>query len=80
MDVVYMLDGIGGQKYLVIARDYLTGYPEARGLTSNDSVKVAKFLEQLIFARWGIPLKISVDGGPENRGWVQGLTELYGVN
>jgi hypothetical protein len=80
MDVVYMPDGTGGRKYLVVARDYMSGYPEAKGLTNNDSVSVARFLEQTVFARWGVPLKMSVDGGPENRGLVQELAKLYGIN
>jgi hypothetical protein len=46
-----MLDRISRQKYLVIVGDYLTGYLEVRGIISNNSVKVAKFLEQLIFIR-----------------------------
>ena len=64
----------------VVARDYMSGYPEAKGLTNNDSVSVARFLEQTVFARWGVPLMMLVDGGPENRGLVQELAKLYRIN
>ena len=80
VDVVYMPVGLAGKKFLVVARDYMSGYPEARALAENSSAKVAKFLEEDIFARWGVPLKISVDGGPENKGLVEDMCKLYGVN
>jgi hypothetical protein len=51
MDVVYIPDSIGGCKYLVVARDYMSGYLEAQALPNNNSVSVAQFLEQTVFAR-----------------------------
>jgi hypothetical protein len=66
MDVVYMLDSANGCKYMVVARDYMSRYPEAKALVHNNSASVCKFLERTVFARWGLPSKLSVDGGPEN--------------
>jgi hypothetical protein len=80
MDVVYMPESTSGKKFLVVARDYLSGYPEARALVHNDSASVCKFLEEVVFPRWGVPLKLTVDGGPENRGLVEGLSKLLGIN
>jgi hypothetical protein len=40
-----------GKKYLVVARDYMSGYVEAWALTENSSAQVSKFLEEVIFAR-----------------------------
>jgi transposase InsO family protein len=79
VDVVYMPTGRGGKKYLVVARDYTSGWPEAKGLTENSSAAVARFLDEYIFARWGLPYRLSVDGGPENRGLVIDLAKQYGI-
>jgi hypothetical protein len=79
MDVVYMPDGLGGKKFLVVARDYTSGWVEAKALTKNDSGAIAQFLEEYIFSRWGIPYKLSVDGGPENKGLVDYLAAQFGI-
>jgi hypothetical protein len=77
MDVVHMPNGVGGKRYMVVARDYLSGYVEARALPDNNSGQVSKFLEEVVFARWGLPIKLTVDGGPENKGLTKDLTTLY---
>ena len=74
-----MPDGKLGKKFLVVARDYTSGWPEAKALARNDSEAVAKFLDEYIFSRWGIPYRLSVDGGPENKGLVADLSEQYGI-
>ncbi|KAH5702140.1 hypothetical protein HBI20_255490 [Parastagonospora nodorum] len=79
MDVVYMPNGLAGKKFLVVARDYLSGYVEAKALSENSSLQVSRFLEEVIFARWGVPMKLSVDGGPENKGLTKDLATLYGT-
>ena len=79
IDVVYMPDGKLGKKFLVVARDYTSGWPEAKALAKNDSEEVAKFLDEYIFSRWGIPYRLSVDGGPENKGLVTDLAKQYGI-
>jgi hypothetical protein len=38
-----------------------------------------KFLEEVIFVRWGVLLKLSVDGGLENKGLIKDLAELYNM-
>jgi hypothetical protein len=77
MDVVYMPNRVGGKRYIVIARDYLSGYVEARALPNNNSGQVSKFLEEVVFARWGLPIKLTVNRGPENKGLTKDLTTLY---
>ena len=79
VDVVYMPDGLHGKKYLVLCRDYVSSYVEGRALRENTSANVAKFLREEIFTRWGLPFKMVVDGGPENRGLVTDLAAKYGV-
>jgi len=65
----------GGYKYIVFARDDLSGWVEGRALTSATSQTVAKFLFEEVFARHGCPRKIVVDGGSENKGFVASLLE-----
>lgn len=74
-----MPDGLYGKKYLVLCRDYVSSYVEGRALRENTSANVAKFLKEEIFTRWGLPFKLIVDGGPENRGLVAELATRYGV-
>ncbi|EFQ85500.1 hypothetical protein PTT_19544, partial [Pyrenophora teres f. teres 0-1] len=59
IDVVHMPPGLNGRKYLIVARDYASGWPEAKALAKNDSKAVQKFLINDVFSRWGLPLKIS---------------------
>jgi hypothetical protein len=79
VDVVYMPKALYNKQYLVVARDYTTGWPEAKALSVNDSESVAKFLDESIFSRWGLPYRLSVDGGPENKGLVTDLARQYGI-
>ena len=74
LDVVHMPSS-GGYKYIVFARDDLSGWLEGRALTSASSKSVAKFLQEDVFARHGCPRKVVVDGGGENKGFVEDLLE-----
>lgn len=80
IDVVYMPPGRNGKKFLIVARDYLSQWVEAKALAKNDSKSVQKFLLHDVFCRWGIPLKMSADGGPENKGLVEELQKQWGIN
>ncbi|RAQ98663.1 putative gag-pol poly protein [Stemphylium lycopersici] len=64
IDVVYMPQCFG-KKYLVIARDYLSGWPEARALSNNKSKTIAEFIYEDIICRWSTSRKLMVDGGPD---------------
>lgn len=79
IDVVFMPGGLNGKSYLIIARDYTSQWPEARALAKNDSRSISKFIEECICCRWGAPLKISCDGGSENKGLVIDLQKQYGI-
>jgi hypothetical protein len=80
LDVVYMPNGRQGQHYMVVARCCTTGWVEAKAISKNDSKTIVKFLEDFVFSRWGVPYKISVDGGPENKGLVIDLAHLFGFD
>ena len=68
-----------GKKFLVVARDYTSRWPEAKALARNNLEVVAKFLDEYIFSRWGIPYRLSVNRGPKNKGLVADLSEQYGI-
>ena len=44
MDIIYMLIAKSKKQYLVVAREYLLGWLEARALINTISKAVAKFL------------------------------------
>jgi hypothetical protein len=79
IDVVHM-PACRGKTYLVVARCYATQWPEARALSKNDSASVAKFVLECICCRWGVPLKMTCDGGPENKDLLIDLQSQFGVN
>ena len=70
VDVVHMPKGIGERKFLVVAREDISGWPEARAIRKANSQTVADFLEEDVFAWHGCPKTIVADGGPENKGMV----------
>nr|GFD51600.1 reverse transcriptase domain-containing protein [Tanacetum cinerariifolium] len=51
-----------GNKYILVAVDYLSKWVEARALPTNDARVVIKFLKSL-FSRFGIPRAIISDRG-----------------
>ena len=73
VDVVHMPKGTGGHKYLVMAREDVSGWPEARAIRKANSQTVAEFLEEDVFARHGCPTTLIVDGGSQNKGIVNEL-------
>nr|GEV60608.1 hypothetical protein [Tanacetum cinerariifolium] len=52
-----------GNKYILVAVDYLSKWVEAKALPTNDARIVCKFLKSL-FARFGTPRAIISDRGP----------------
>lgn len=78
LDVVHMPPS-GGYRYIVFARDDLSGWVEGRALTAATSTTVAKFLLEEVIARHGCPGKVVVDGGSENKGFVVELLERMKV-
>jgi transposase InsO family protein len=79
VDVVYMPESKEGFKYIVFARDDLSGWVEGRAITENTAAQVAKFLFEDVITRHGCPERIVVDGGPENKKVAQALLEHYKI-
>ena len=78
VDVVYMPSD-AGFTHLVVGRCDLSGWVEARPLRGATSEQVAKFLWEDFVCRHGCFGKLIVDGGPENKGYVQVLAEKYNI-
>ncbi|KAF7515540.1 hypothetical protein G7054_g14529 [Neopestalotiopsis clavispora] len=57
-----------GKKAIVEARDAFCGYPEAEALSDVNSKNIRDFVMRIIILRHGMPLRLRVDGGPENKG------------
>ena len=68
-----------GKEFLVVAREALSGWPEARALPSITSEHIARFIFEDIICRHGCFRRLLHDGGTENKGAVAVLTEQYGI-
>ena len=55
----------GRWKYLVVARDDLSGWVEAVGLEKIQAKKIAQWFQEEWIFRFGAPLSVTVDGGSE---------------
>ncbi|XP_060673095.1 uncharacterized protein LOC132803722 [Ziziphus jujuba] len=69
-----------GNKYILVAVDYVSKWVEASALPTNDARVVLKFLKKYIFTRFGTPRAIISDGGTHfcNKQF-ESLLAKYGV-
>src|SRR5438552_10547659 len=79
VDVVFMPETSDGYKFIVFARDDLSGWVEGRALKENTARNVAKFLYEDVICRHGCPRRIIIDGGSENKSVAKVLLERYRV-
>lgn len=79
LDVTHIGPGEHSKKCLVVARDDLSGWVEARALKSISSEAVARFLYEEVITRFGCFKTLVTDGGPENKGVVETLASRYGI-
>jgi hypothetical protein len=52
-----------GNKYILVARNYVTKWVEARALRINNVVVTTKFLHQCILIKFGCPLSVVISYG-----------------
>ena len=52
-----------GNKYILVAVDYVSKWVEAVALPNNEGHSVVQFLKRFIFTRFGTPRAIISDGG-----------------
>nr|GEV82675.1 reverse transcriptase domain-containing protein [Tanacetum cinerariifolium]GEY13920.1 reverse transcriptase domain-containing protein [Tanacetum cinerariifolium] len=63
-----------GNKYILVAVDYLSKWVEAKALPTNDARVACKFLKSL-FARFGTPRAIISDRGENRASWLDKLDD-----
>lgn len=66
-------------KYIVAARDDLSGTCEARALQHATSAELAKFFWEEIYCRYGAPQKVVTDNGPEIKKAFEALLKRLGI-
>jgi hypothetical protein len=54
-----------GHRFIVVATEYLTKFVEVHALKSSVKQEVARFLYERIFTRFGTPLEIISNNGPQ---------------
>ena len=79
LDVVHIPAATDGSKYMVGMRDDLSGWAEYKALRKASLRAVAKFIYEVWMARFGYPLLIVNDGGPENHALTKELLERFNV-
>ena len=69
-----------GNRYIVVAVDYLTKYPEAKALPLADALNIAPFIYEEIICRHGIPTELTSDRGTEFiNELMQLMTQHFGI-
>src|SRR6266496_253530 len=81
IDIVGLLTETSrGNKYIVVAIDYFTKYPEARALANANARNVANFLYEDIICRHGCSRKIISDRGTHfNNQVIENLLERFKI-
>ena len=69
----------GGKKFIVAAKDDLTGIVEARALSENNSEQLAKFFQEEILYRYGAIGQVVTDNGPEVKGAFEILMKQFEI-
>ena len=71
----------GGHKYILTAIDYFTRWTEAFPIRNQEAATVAKVLVEQVFVRFGVPLQILTDQGPNfESGLFQEMCHLLGID
>lgn len=69
-----------GNRFLCVAMDYFTKWPEVCALPNHEATTVAEFLVTQVFTRFGVPGELHSDQGPEFESQVfQECCRLLGV-
>jgi transposase InsO family protein len=79
VDIMHMPESADKYKYIVAARDDLSGTCEARALQHATSSELSKFFFEEIYCRYGAPLKVVTDNGPEIKKAFEALLKRLGI-
>ena len=70
-----------GNKYILVAMDYFSKWPEAYAIPNQESVTVAQVLVDNLICRFGVPLEIHSDQGRNfESGVLQQICNLLGMH
>lgn len=78
LDIMHMPQA-QGFRYIVAARDDLTGALAARALQRANAMSVAKFFYEEILTRFGNVLEVVTDNGSENKAAFERLLQRYDI-
>ena len=78
IDIMHMPE-VNKFKYIVAAKDDLSGTCEAKALRSATSKELAKFFWEQIYCRYGAPQHVVTDNGPEVKKAFHLLLERLGI-
>jgi hypothetical protein len=78
IDIMHMPSAYGF-KYIVAAKDDLSGTSEAMALRNATAKNLAKFFLEYIYCRYGAPLHIVTDNGPEVKEAFEMLLKRLGI-
>ena len=69
-----------GKRYIVVAIDHFTKWPEAQALEEADASSIAQFLYEDVICRHGVPVKMTTDRGSEFvNDLIAALTRTYKI-
>lgn len=76
---VFLMPPSKGYRYIVAARDDLSGCAKGRKLRKNNSRAIAKFIWEEIICQYGHIGSITTDNGPETKGATEELLRRYNI-
>jgi len=68
-----------GHEYILVAIDYFTKWVEAAFYPVLKAKRVARFIENNIICRYGVPQEIIFNNGSHFEGEVRTIMELYNI-
>ena len=78
VDIMFM-PTVKGFKYIVAAKDDLSGASEGRALKKATAKSMSKFLWEEVFCRYGVVGQITTDNGAEVQGAVTDLMDRWNI-
>jgi hypothetical protein len=64
---------------LIVAKKYLSGSAEDQSLTQGTAGNVADSVSEEAICRFGAPVNVVIDRGPENKKWTDQLLKRYHI-
>jgi len=65
IDILDMPESSDGNKHIMVVQDYFSKWIEAKAIKASTSAIIASWLNEDVFCRFGIPMEIMSDRGPQ---------------